>query len=95
MGSLAAPLSDYVPPSVAYAPSKTALNAITVQYAKHLAGTGILVNAACPGWCATDFTGHRPDRTAAQGAEVIVRLATLDADGPTGAFFDDDGPVPW
>jgi hypothetical protein len=33
--------------------------------------------------------------TAAQGAAVVVRLATLGADGPTGGFFSEDGPIPW
>ncbi len=84
--------------STAYRPAKTALNALTVQYARELRTAGILVNAADPGGCATDFTKHidRPiDRTAAQGAAIAVRLATLGADGPTGGYFNDDGPVPW
>jgi NAD(P)-dependent dehydrogenase (short-subunit alcohol dehydrogenase family) len=89
-----------VPASAAYAPSKTALNSLTVQYAKDLKEDGILVNAADPGACATDFTKHIPwdiPRTAADGAVVAVRLATLPADGPgpTGGFFNQDGPVPW
>jgi len=83
------------PIMAAYAPSKTLLNAVTVQYARQLAGTGILVNAACPGYVATDFTGHQGSRTPEQGAATPVRLATLPADGPSGSFFDDDGVVPW
>jgi NAD(P)-dependent dehydrogenase (short-subunit alcohol dehydrogenase family) len=81
----------------AYAPSKTALNSVTVQYAKALRDDGILVNAADPGPCATDFTAGMPGitRTAADGAAVIIRLATLDADGPSGGYFNDTGPVPW
>jgi hypothetical protein len=31
----------------------------------------------------------------AQDAAILVRLATFDADGPTGAFFSKDGTVPW
>ncbi|MEU7744846.1 SDR family NAD(P)-dependent oxidoreductase [Nonomuraea sp. NPDC049158] len=84
--------------SAVYPPSKTALNALTIQYAKELREDGILVNAAAPGGCATDFTkdlGLPITRTAADGAAVIVRLATLGPDGPTGGFFDDDGTVPW
>ena len=80
--------------SAVYPPSKTALNALTIQYAKELRQDGILVNAAAPGACATDFTkdlGLPITRTAADGAAVIVRLATLGPDGPTGGFFDDDG----
>jgi NAD(P)-dependent dehydrogenase (short-subunit alcohol dehydrogenase family) len=83
------------PIMAAYAPSKTLLNAVTVQYARQLAGTGILVNAACPGYVATDFTGHQGSRTPEQGAATPLRLATLPADGPTGSFFDDGGVVPW
>lgn len=83
------------PISAAYAPSKTFLNAVTVQYAKELAGTGILINAACPGFCATDLNGFRGVRTPEQGAATAIRLAQLPDDGPTGAFFDDDGPIPW
>ncbi|GAA2207037.1 hypothetical protein GCM10009850_024950 [Nonomuraea monospora] len=87
-----------LPASAAYPPSKAALNALTVQYAKELREDGILVNAAAPGACATDFTKGLPfpiTRTAEEGAGVIIQLATLGPDGPTGGFFDDGGPVPW
>ncbi|NUT48981.1 MAG: SDR family oxidoreductase [Saccharothrix sp.] len=83
-----------LPPGVAYPPSKTALNAVTVQYARELAGR-VLVNAVDPGYCATDLNGHRGHRTAAEGAAVAVRLATLGPDGPTGGFHGEDGPLPW
>jgi NAD(P)-dependent dehydrogenase (short-subunit alcohol dehydrogenase family) len=86
-----------IPPSV-YGPSKTALNALTVQYAREVQGTGILVNAADPGGAATDMTrafGYQMTRSAAQAASVAVRLATLGADGPTGGVFDETGRVPW
>jgi NAD(P)-dependent dehydrogenase (short-subunit alcohol dehydrogenase family) len=83
------------PISGAYAPSKTFLNALTVQYAKELAGTGILINAGCPGFCATDLNEFRGVRTAQQGAAIAIHLATLPDSGPTGGFFEDDGVVPW
>ena len=86
-------------PGVAgYPPSKAALNLLTIQYAKELRPLGILVNAIAPGPCDTDFArdlGMSLPRTAAQGAAVAVRLATLGAEGPSGGFFDEDGPVPW
>ena len=100
VGSLAA-MSDpdsplaRMPPSAAYVPSKTTLNSLTVQYAKELRMDGILINAADPGYCATDLNNNTGYRTAAQGAAIAVRLATLGSDGPTGGFFNDDGPVPW
>jgi NAD(P)-dependent dehydrogenase (short-subunit alcohol dehydrogenase family) len=89
--------------SAAYAPSKAALNMLTVQYARELRPDGILVNSVTPGPCATDFTKPfaRADitRSAADGAVIAVRMATLereaDGDGPSGGFFDDDGTVPW
>ena len=87
--------STSVPISGAYAPSKSFLNAVTVQYAKELRDTNILINAACPGFVATDFNGFRGVRTPEQGAAIAIRLATLPDDGPTGAFFDDAGVVPW
>ncbi|MEU8118348.1 SDR family oxidoreductase [Spirillospora sp. NPDC049024] len=83
------------PISAAYAPSKTFLNAVTLQYAKELHDTNILINAACPGYCATDLNGFRGIRTPQQGAAIAVQLATLPDNGPTGSFFEDAGVVPW
>src|SRR5262249_3280918 len=73
--------------SVPYPSSKTALNMITAMYAKELRETPIKVNAANPGYCATDLNGHSGFRTPEQGAEVSVHLATLPADGPTGVLW--------
>ena len=99
VGSLARasdPGSEFYPlASVTYPASKAALNMVTVQLAKQLAGTPFKVNAADPGFTATDLNGHRGYRTVEQAAEIVVRLATLGGDGPTGGFFDEDGPVPW
>jgi NAD(P)-dependent dehydrogenase (short-subunit alcohol dehydrogenase family) len=88
------PIAD-LPASAAYVPSKSALNALTVQYAKEFRGTKVLVNAADPGYCATDLNGHRGFASPAEGARVAVRLATLPPDGPTGGFFGTDGAIPW
>jgi NAD(P)-dependent dehydrogenase (short-subunit alcohol dehydrogenase family) len=89
------PGAETGPIAVAYAPSKTFLNAVTVQYAKELADTHILINAVCPGFTATDLNGFRGVRTPQQGAAAAIRMATVPADGPTGRFFDDEGEVPW
>ncbi|WP_370020213.1 SDR family NAD(P)-dependent oxidoreductase [Planotetraspora sp. GP83] len=78
---------------IAYQSSKTALNMVTVCYAKEF--TDMKINACNPGYCATDLNAHSGFRTAEQGAAIAVRLALLDADGPTGAFLGDDGPLPW
>ena len=82
-------------PSAAYAPSKSALTALTVQYANELRKDGILINAAAPGYVDTDSNNHTGFLTVAQGAAVLVRLATLDVDGPTAGFFSEEGRVPW
>jgi NAD(P)-dependent dehydrogenase (short-subunit alcohol dehydrogenase family) len=80
---------------VAYGPSKSALNAVTIAFAQELAATQIKVNAACPGYTATDLNNHSGPRSVVEGAREPVRLALLDADGPTGTFSNDDGSIPW
>lgn len=81
--------------SVSYAPSKTALNAVTVAFANELYDTTIKVNAVCPGFTATDLNNFRGTRSVEEGARQAVRLALLGVDGPTGIFSNDDGLVPW
>lgn len=97
VGSLARQTSggETGPISAAYSPSKTYLNAVTVQYAKELADTNILVNAGCPGFVATDLNGFRGHRTPEQGAAIMIRLATLPDDGPSGSYVEDAGVIPW
>ncbi|WIE74100.1 SDR family NAD(P)-dependent oxidoreductase [Curtobacterium sp. MCJR17_020] len=82
-------------PSMVYSSSKTALNALTVHYAREFAGTALKINGAAPGHVATDFNNFRGTRTPDEGAAVAVRLATLPADGPTGAVFEDDTQLTW
>ena len=81
--------------AIAYPASKAALDMVTVQYAKELAATGIKVNAADPGYTATDLNGNRGTQTVEDGARASVKLALLDDTGPTGGFFDALGPVAW
>ncbi|OZC67494.1 dehydrogenase [Rhodococcus sp. 15-725-2-2b] len=92
MGSLALQTG---PIMAAYAPSKTMVNAMTVQYARQLVDTAVIVNACCPGYVATDFTGFASTRTPEEGAQIALKLATLPDDGPRGGFFDDAGSVAW
>ena len=80
---------------LAYSTSKAALNMITVQFANELKSAGIKVNAANPGFTATDMNQHRGTKTVQQAAATPVRLALLPDDGPTGGVFSDDGPQPW
>ena len=85
--------SDYW--QLAYASSKAALNAVTVQFANELRAEGIKVNAADPGYVATDLTGQQGFNSVEDGALPAVRLATLAEDGPTAGFFNIDGQMPW
>jgi NAD(P)-dependent dehydrogenase (short-subunit alcohol dehydrogenase family) len=80
---------------IAYQTSKTALNALTAAYARHLRDTGIKVNAALPGMVATDLNHHRGRLSPAEGAEIVVQLALLDDAGPSGSCMSVDGAVPW
>ncbi|MEU3355298.1 SDR family oxidoreductase [Streptomyces sp. NPDC037389] len=80
-------------PGVAYPASKVAVNMITVQYAK--AFPDMRVNAVEPGYTATDLNRHAGTQTVEEGAEIIVRMARLGPDGPTGGYFDVEGPMPW
>ncbi|TPM36908.1 SDR family NAD(P)-dependent oxidoreductase [Mesorhizobium sp. B2-3-4] len=96
LGSIARAAGEGPSPNVmGYGSSKTALNAITVAFARELSPRGIMVNAAAPGYTATDLNGHKGHRTVEQAAEIVVRLAALDAGGPTGGYFDENGPLPW
>lgn len=78
-----------------YNSSKTALNAVTVAFAKELAAANITVNAADPGYTATDFNGHTGYRSVEQAAAGIVWLATGNANGATGRFYFEQSEVPW
>jgi NAD(P)-dependent dehydrogenase (short-subunit alcohol dehydrogenase family) len=78
-----------------YPASKTALNAMTLAMAIELETTGIKVNAACPGFTKTNLNNYAGTQTVEQGAHEPVRLALLDANGPTGTFSNKDGPLPW
>ncbi|MDR6816091.1 NAD(P)-dependent dehydrogenase (short-subunit alcohol dehydrogenase family) [Neorhizobium sp. 2083] len=81
--------------ALGYNSSKTALNAVTVSLAKAAEPFGIKINAADPGYTATDMNGHTGYRTVEQAAEAPVRLATLGPDGPTAGYFFDDQTLSW
>ncbi len=80
-------------PGVAYPASKTAVNTITVQYAK--AFPAVRINAVDPGYTATDLNGRTGTQTVEEGARIIVRMAQIGPDGPTGGHFTASGPVAW
>jgi NAD(P)-dependent dehydrogenase (short-subunit alcohol dehydrogenase family) len=79
--------------SLPYPSSKAALNMITTQYAREL--PEFRINAADPGYTATEFNDHSGYQTVQEGTDAVVALAQVAPDGPTGGFFDRHGPVPW
>jgi NAD(P)-dependent dehydrogenase (short-subunit alcohol dehydrogenase family) len=103
MGSLAdqldpdSPYHGVIAP--AYQGSKAALNGLTVALAKLLRETPIKVNSVCPGWLKTDLAGAdgraAAPMTVDEGAGIVVEMALVPADGPSGRFVDRDGVVPW
>jgi len=76
-----------------YTSFKAALTMLTTQCAKAL--PDMRINAADPGFTATDLNNHRGTQTVTEGTDAIVALATIGSDGPSGTFQDRDGPVPW
>ena len=99
LGSMAAasdpksPISQFL--ALGYNTSKSALNSMTVQFANELRQTSIKVNAICPGYCATDLNNHSGPRSAAEGAVAAIHYATIPDDGPSGGYFDENGPIAW
>jgi NAD(P)-dependent dehydrogenase (short-subunit alcohol dehydrogenase family) len=90
---------------VAYPMSKAALNMLTLQYAR--AFPRWRVNSVTPGLTLTEFTGRPTDsvdlaafrraggRTVDEAVAILVAMATIGTDGPTGTFVGNDGPLPW
>lgn len=81
--------------STAYSISKIALNSLTALFAKELRDTEVKVNSVDPGYVITDLTGNKGLKTPEEAAMLLVKYATLGADGPTGGFFDENGSKPW
>ena len=78
----------------AYSHSKVALNGLTLMLHSALHSRGVLVNAVCPGWVATDM-GGAGGRPIEEGAQGVVWAATLPNGGPSGRFFRDGQEQPW
>ena len=83
----------------AYQMSKAALNGFTIALSKALTDTSIKVNSVCPGWVQTDLGGPEnraaAPTTADEAAQIVVDMASIPDDGPTGQFVDRDGTVAW
>jgi NAD(P)-dependent dehydrogenase (short-subunit alcohol dehydrogenase family) len=81
-------------PSIIYGSSKAAVSMLTVQYAKTY--PDIKFNAVEPGFTATDLTPFSgAGQPVEEGAEVIVRMATIGTDGPSGTFQEGESELAW
>lgn len=90
--SLAADIhgSSYPKRYVVYQSSKSALNMYTLNLAYELRDTAFKVNAVCPGWTQTDFTGHQGTSTPEEAGQRIAKYALIGQDGPTGKYFSEE-----
>lgn len=86
---------DHFPGHGGYRVCKAALNALTALTAGELIETGVLVNAADPGYCQTDMGSPQAPFTARDGADISVFLATLEDDGPSGGWFFQRASKDW
>jgi len=92
------PAYDYAKYAV-YGASKAALNMYTIHLAYELRDTPFKVNAVCPGYTKTDFTGQVGGEVEV-AAKRIAKYAIIEQDGPTGKFFSEEanpetGKIPW
>lgn len=81
-----------------YRVSKAAVNALVKNLAAETGQgkRGVLVDAMCPNHCRTDMGGPDAPRSAAEGADTIVWLATREGDDlETGLLWEDRTVIPW
>ena len=83
-----------------YRISKAGINAFVknLSYETGLGARGFLVDAICPGHCRTDMGGKDAPRSAEQGADTAIWLATRDFDPTkdrTGLLWEDRQVVDW
>jgi NAD(P)-dependent dehydrogenase (short-subunit alcohol dehydrogenase family) len=87
--------------SVPYSISKTALNAMTVEYSRTKGNEGVLFQCASPGHCKTEFNGWRGTKDPLDGAKVIVELAFCEREKYPMGFWQMEGndkepqPIDW
>lgn len=79
--------------AIAYSSSKAAVSMLTVQYSKAI--PDIRINAIDPGSTKTGESFSHGIQTVQEGTDAVVKMATIDKNGPTGTFTNRDGIIPW
>lgn len=79
-----------------YDASKATINMLMLNYHREVGGDSIKVNSVCPGLVMTKLTGFSKFGSSPEvAAEYVVKMATLQSDGPSGTFSSADGPLAW
>src|SRR6267154_2046461 len=89
---LAAPGLELIPVQLDVT-SDESVAALAEHFSRELKHVDVKINTATPGFIATDLNGFEGTRTVQEGARIVIELATLEDDGPTGGFFNDAGPL--
>ncbi|MBK9474591.1 MAG: SDR family oxidoreductase [bacterium] len=82
--------------AVGYSTSKAGLNMLTLIQSKTLAGKGIAVAAAHPGWVKTDLGTQAAPLEVDEGASTVVELVTIAREKfPNGQLWHKGARMPW
>ncbi len=76
-----------------YAASKAALTMLTTRYAR--AFPDIRINAADPGFTATNLNANSGTQTVTEGTDAVVALATEKPGAGLGRFVDRADEISW
>lgn len=79
--------------AIVYSSAKSAVSMLTLQYAKAL--PNMKINVVDPGPTNSGGRFNHGIQTLQEGTDAIVRMATIDKNGPTGTFSNKDGIIPW
>jgi len=83
-------------PESCYGMSKAGLSMLTRIQARENKTKGLLINAACPGWCRTDMAGPKAMLSPDEGARRLIVSALLPEDCTiTGEFWEKGEKSSW
>jgi len=77
-----------------YGASKMGVIALTRIHARELKPRNIQVHSCCPGYCQTDMSSNNGDKSAKEGADTPLWLATTDLE-QSGLFYGERQELVW